>query len=725
MKKQLVLVAFSFSRGMVRVFIYKFKRTAMIKNIFVAGFAIVFSFVNPAVILAEELLPTVEESTEEERGGQGGGNEDNITICHANNGENGYSVISVDPSAVDGEGNNDHTSHEGDIIPITDLNDDGDITVEDCLIAAGDNDDDEGDEEEDDQDEEEEEDEDEEEPNTSITIIADMIICDSETLLPNWGNGGSNITSTTASSFVSENEDCFLASDRLFQWGDDSMTFGGDETLGEVAGYTTAPATDGNGRTSFTVDLSELSAPNRIEMRMVLEEGDIPFTFTAQGNANTNDVSAEFYCHTDVLNYDNWDWINNPVAGETYYCVGFNVEVEEEPLVCIPGNLIVNGSFEEPALGGDWDVYSEDETLWNISWVNPYDGQPEDALLEFQNHLVTAQDGEQYAELDSDWGFASGEPAGVTISQTLATVPGIDYEVSFYTHARPGTVDADNTLDLVISLGDSEETMSVQAVSEWTRHSYVFTAVSTETEVAFSYTGTENSLGMFLDNVSVDCAFEPNDDGDDEEENGDDEGDDEDPTDDEENDDTPTDDEDPNDDGDDQEENPTDDEDDQTPTDEDDTNEESTSTGSSSSSGSRRSSGNSQGEVLGATTSAVCPQFTLHHRRGDVGGEVSLIQDFLNQHMSAGLVVDGVFGPATEKAVHAFQQKYWEQIIKPWTPELSSKTTGRWYKTTRAWANELMNCRELPQVLEDTGRWYSTADFTKTEETVENTDSAN
>lgn len=115
-----------------------------------------------------------------------------------------------------------------------------------------------------------------------------------------------------------------------------------------------------------------------------------------------------------------------------------------------------------------------------------------------------------------------------------------------------------------------------------------------------------------------------------------------------------------------------------------------------------------EGEVLGESATS-CPIFFEFHRKGDRGGQVSLIQDFLNTNLQSNLAVDGIFGPMTEKAVHNFQQKYWEQTIKPWTPELSERTTGRWYKTTSAWANTLSGCVSAPVFLEDTGEMYTPA----------------
>lgn len=102
------------------------------------------------------------------------------------------------------------------------------------------------------------------------------------------------------------------------------------------------------------------------------------------------------------------------------------------------------------------------------------------------------------------------------------------------------------------------------------------------------------------------------------------------------------------------------------------------------------------GEVLGE-----CVAFEKYHRKGDKNGEVARIQEFLNEYMNAGLKVDGVYGNATVKAVHVFQDKYFDHVIKPWTPPLSPKTTGRWYKTTRMMANELINCPESKVFLED------------------------
>ena len=101
-------------------------------------------------------------------------------------------------------------------------------------------------------------------------------------------------------------------------------------------------------------------------------------------------------------------------------------------------------------------------------------------------------------------------------------------------------------------------------------------------------------------------------------------------------------------------------------------------------------------QVLGAElVPEMCPVFTEFMQRGDYDGdgnttEVSRLQEFLNNHLGATLVVDGIFGSATESSVHAFQQMHFDKIISPWN--LSERTTGWFYKTSRVTANEILGC---------------------------------
>ncbi len=105
------------------------------------------------------------------------------------------------------------------------------------------------------------------------------------------------------------------------------------------------------------------------------------------------------------------------------------------------------------------------------------------------------------------------------------------------------------------------------------------------------------------------------------------------------------------------------------------------------------------GQVLGVSTTlpelpAGCDALIhTYMRKGKKNdpAEVKLLQEFLNTHMQANLPVTGVFGPATDRAVRAFQQKYADEVLTPWG---LNGPTGFVYRTTQRWVN-LMHCKDL------------------------------
>jgi len=83
------------------------------------------------------------------------------------------------------------------------------------------------------------------------------------------------------------------------------------------------------------------------------------------------------------------------------------------------GNVVANGGFEKPIVSG-WATSMQGTAGlgWDVSWIGgstSFDGydRPEPASLELQRDVNGWSDyeGAQYAELDSDWGVANGEPA--------------------------------------------------------------------------------------------------------------------------------------------------------------------------------------------------------------------------------------------------------------------------------------------------------------------------
>ncbi|MGB0925193.1 MAG: peptidoglycan-binding protein, partial [Minisyncoccia bacterium] len=88
---------------------------------------------------------------------------------------------------------------------------------------------------------------------------------------------------------------------------------------------------------------------------------------------------------------------------------------------------------------------------------------------------------------------------------------------------------------------------------------------------------------------------------------------------------------------------------------------------------------------------AQCPYFTQYHRAADTQGEVRLIQMFLNQYYNEGLDIDGVYGNNTQNAVSRFQTYWKDEVLTPWG---LTKSTSRWYQSTKNKANEVAGCDE-------------------------------
>lgn len=160
---------------------------------------------------------------------------------------------------------------------------------------------------------------------TTATIVATKVVCNTEAELPNWGAGGANITSTTAAEWVAQSDgQCHLATDWNFQWAPDGTSNPGNNVEHATGNWTTFGPTAGLlGQVTTQIPAGDLAW-----FREELKDGYVPFS---GATSNLDDVasknSAEMYCSSDVLNYDNYDFISPVVAGNTYYCVAFNAPV--------------------------------------------------------------------------------------------------------------------------------------------------------------------------------------------------------------------------------------------------------------------------------------------------------------------------------------------------------------------------------------------------------------
>ncbi|MCB9814211.1 DUF11 domain-containing protein [Candidatus Nomurabacteria bacterium] len=160
------------------------------------------------------------------------------------------------------------------------------------------------------------------------TVVAQKIICTDEAQLPNYGNGGPDITANTAANWVATHDTCSFAEGWEFEWTDTYTSDPGDTLIGKANSpwYAFGP-TGSFGKTSVQINLSDKTR-EKVWFREVLKSGYIPFTYGQNGHTNVDNVSAEFYCHNDVINYDNHDYIDGLKADQTYYCVAWNSPVK-------------------------------------------------------------------------------------------------------------------------------------------------------------------------------------------------------------------------------------------------------------------------------------------------------------------------------------------------------------------------------------------------------------
>jgi hypothetical protein len=157
-------------------------------------------------------------------------------------------------------------------------------------------------------------------------------------------------------------------------------------------------------------------------------------------------------------------------------------------------NIVVNGSFEDPALSNpSWSLFT---TIpgWSLA-SGPY--------IEVQNHVAgDPYAGNQFVELDST--------AESAIFQDLPTVAGVQYYLSFAFSPRP-TVPV-NIMGVSWN-GSPVTTLSADGSAlsntSWTVYSFTVAATQSTTRLQFSGLGPSDGLGEYLDAVSVEQTPEP------------------------------------------------------------------------------------------------------------------------------------------------------------------------------------------------------------------------
>jgi hypothetical protein len=203
-------------------------------------------------------------------------------------------------------------------------------------------------------------------------------------------------------------------------------------------------------------------------------------------------------------------------------CTDLYIAAQAEVVKETTTELVTNGGFETPEVTAaqGWDIFDSPAGGWIVEWYggsSSYGGQtrPDPAHLELHEGVNgwLPYEGDQHAELDTDWdgpgGGLNNEPASVEISQTLAACPSGLYTLRYAWSPRPNH--SDNALEVRWggSLIDSHSGVGVSNTN-WMleEHEYLSGPSSGTVALAFRETGTADSLGMFLDSVSVVCVRE-------------------------------------------------------------------------------------------------------------------------------------------------------------------------------------------------------------------------
>ncbi len=149
-------------------------------------------------------------------------------------------------------------------------------------------------------------------------------------------------------------------------------------------------------------------------------------------------------------------------------------------------NLVANGSFEDP-------IVSAPTQFTSIPGWTATKG------IEIQNSRpgFTPQQGNQFIELDP---FEN-----TSISQALAVIPGLPSELKFYYSPRPGYPASTNGLEVKLD-GSTIFSLAADGTgltdTSWTLYSHAYTPATSSATIVFTGTGTSDTIGAFVDNVS-------------------------------------------------------------------------------------------------------------------------------------------------------------------------------------------------------------------------------
>jgi hypothetical protein len=171
-------------------------------------------------------------------------------------------------------------------------------------------------------------------------------------------------------------------------------------------------------------------------------------------------------------------------------------------------NLLTNGSFEAGtySFGGDGgqDLASGSTTITGWTVVTNHVAP----ITTPNSFSVTAQDGDVSLDLQ---GYADGSPYG-GVQQLLATIPGQDYELSFYIGVQNSVSIATGPASVTASAGSTSQDFTntiATAGQQWQQFTLPFTATGASTIITLSGLSTTGGSYIGLENVVVTAVPEP------------------------------------------------------------------------------------------------------------------------------------------------------------------------------------------------------------------------
>lgn len=188
------------------------------------------------------------------------------------------------------------------------------------------------------------------------------------------------------------------------------------------------------------------------------------------------------------------------------------------PLVAMAGptNLIQNGSFETytgtQLSSGQWTVVEGDNASKGERYLEKWQANSSYGVELRYNVAGSAQAGNTFIELDSHWGFFTGNTQTTPccnswISQTVDTTAGQTYHLSYWYAPRVGNPATDG-IDVYWN-GTLLTNNNSGTPGTWRQFEFDVIGTGSPGTLKFAATGTAETYGGSLDNVSLFAVPEP------------------------------------------------------------------------------------------------------------------------------------------------------------------------------------------------------------------------